>query len=85
MQSEMVLSQRTKPGPLGPLAQTAENCEERRYGFIGDYLGIAANREFAFVVWTDLRDLNTTEGICAGPSCNGRRNQNVYFARIRKR
>jgi hypothetical protein len=84
MQSEMVLSQRTEPGPMGPLAQTTENCQERRYGFIGDYLGIAANREFAYVVWTDLRDLNLADDICAGHSCNGRRNQNVYFARIRK-
>jgi hypothetical protein len=81
MQSEIVLSQRTEPGPL---TQTVENCHDRRYGFIGDYLGIAANREFAYVVWTDLRDLNLTDDICAGHSCNGRRNQNVYFARIRK-
>ncbi len=55
-----------------------------RYGFIGDYIGLAANREYAYAVWTDLRDLDLTDGVCAGHSCNGRRNQNVYFARIRK-
>ena len=84
MQPEIAVSQRREPGPLGPMAQTIEDCNNRRYGFIGDYLGIAANREFAYVVWTDLRDLNLSDGICAGHSCNGRRNQNVYFARIRK-
>jgi len=54
------------------------------YGFIGDYIGIAANDAFAFATWTDLRDLDASVDIRAGSACDGRRNQNIYFARIRK-
>jgi hypothetical protein len=83
MQKEMPHAVRREPG-VGPLPQTAEHCIDERYGFIGDYIGLAANREYAYAVWTDLRDLDLTDGVCAGHSCNGRRNQNVYFARIKK-
>lgn len=65
-------------------ALSTGNCEEERYGFIGDYIGLAADREFAYAAWADLRDLVHDADVCAGHSCNGRRNQNVYFARIPK-
>jgi hypothetical protein len=81
MQQEMPYPSRAFPDFI---AQTAEGCYDMRYGFIGDYIGLAANRDYAYAVWTDLRDLHTTDGICAGHSCNGRRNQNIYFARITK-
>jgi len=54
------------------------------YGFIGDYIGIAADAENAYAIWADLRDLDTESDICAGNDILGRRNQNVYFARIGK-
>ena len=68
----------------GVTALTTEDCTEERYGFIGDYIGLAADRNFAYAAWADLRDLVHDAGVCAGHSCNGRRNQNVYFARIPK-
>jgi hypothetical protein len=81
MQQEMPLAAREMPGLL---PQTTGQCFDMRYGFIGDYIGLAATGAFAYAVWTDLRDLDTTDGVCAGHSCTGRRNQNIYFARIRK-
>ncbi len=62
--------------------RTQQDCES--YGFIGDYIGLAADRDNAYAAWTDLRDLVLDADVCAGHSCNGRRNQNVYFARIPK-
>jgi hypothetical protein len=81
MQQEMPLAAREMPGLL---PQTEDQCFRMRYGFIGDYIGLAATDAFAYAVWTDLRDLDTKQGVCAGHSCNGRRNQNIYFARIKK-
>jgi hypothetical protein len=65
-------------------ALSTQDCVEERYGFIGDYIGLAADRRFAYAGWCDLRDLVEDADVCAGHSCNGRRNQNVYFARIPK-
>jgi hypothetical protein len=65
-------------------AQAAGDCASERYGFIGDYIGLAADGRFAYAAWTDLRDIVHDADVCAGHSCNGRRNQNVYFARIPK-
>ena len=59
-----------------------EPCGE--YGFIGDYIGLAADDDHAYLAWCDFRDVNYEETVCAGHSCNGRRNLNVYYARIRK-
>ncbi len=59
-----------------------KDCEP--YGFIGDYIGIAADAEHAYAVWCDLRDIDHRATVCDGPSCNDSRNQNIYFARIRK-
>jgi hypothetical protein len=82
------LMQQEMPSPArnisGLITQSSDSCYDMRYGFIGDYIGLAANRHYAYAVWTDLRDLNTLDGVCAGHSCNGRRNQNIYFARITK-
>jgi hypothetical protein len=64
--------------------QRAQDCESDRYGFIGDYIGLAADEDNAYAAWTDLRDLVLDADVCAGHSCNGRRNQNVYFAKISK-
>jgi len=64
--------------------QRAQDCESERYGFIGDYIGLAADANAAYAAWTDLRDLVLDADVCAGHSCNGRRNQNIYVARIAK-
>jgi hypothetical protein len=40
-------------------------------GFIGDYLGIAANNETAFLVWGDTRNASDTDG-----------NSDIYAARV---
>lgn len=64
-------------------AAAAENCALERYGFIGDYIGIAANANEAWAAWTDLRSLTETGDICAaGHSCAGNRNQSVHAVRI---
>ena len=65
-------------------AQSTVDCAGERYGFIGDYIGLAADRRFAYAAWCDLRDIVHDADVCAGHSCNGRRNQNIYFARIPK-
>jgi hypothetical protein len=57
-------------------------CEP--YGFIGDYIGLAADRDNAYAAWCDLRDVRGTRDICQGGTCDGRRNENIYFARIPK-
>ncbi len=54
------------------------------YGFIGDYIGLAADGKAAYAAWADLRDLDTGRDVCSGHDCQGGRNQNVYFARIDK-
>jgi hypothetical protein len=69
------------PGGLCSAA-TPDGCVP--YGFIGDYIGLAADGHYAYAAWCDLRDLVIDTDICAGHSCNGRRNQNIYFARIAK-
>jgi len=64
-------------------ASAAENCALERYGFIGDYIGIAANAREAWAAWTDLREVKAGEDICAvGHSCAGNRNQSVHAIRI---
>lgn len=64
-------------------AAANENCAVERYGFIGDYIGIAANANEAWAAWTDLRDIKDIGDICAiGHSCQGNRNQNVHAVRI---
>lgn len=64
-------------------AAATESCGIERYGFIGDYIGIAANANEAWAAWTDLRDLTDTGDLCAaGHSCAGNRNQSVHAARI---
>ncbi|MBX7186609.1 MAG: hypothetical protein K1Y01_15825 [Vicinamibacteria bacterium] len=64
-------------------AAANENCAIERYGFIGDYIGIAANADGAWAAWTDLRDLTESGDICAvGHSCAGNRNQSVHAVRI---
>ena len=68
----------------GSAVTSVGDCEQDRYGFIGDYIGLAADRDAAYAAWCDLRDVVPDAGVCAGHSCNGRRNQNVYFARIPK-
>jgi hypothetical protein len=61
----------------------ADNCAVERYGFIGDYIGIAANANEAWAAWTDLRDVLPSGDICAiGHSCDGNRNQSVHAIRI---
>jgi hypothetical protein len=61
----------------------AENCLVERYGFIGDYIGVAANASEAWAAWTDLRDVTAAGDICAiGHSCTGNRNQTIRAARI---
>jgi len=66
------------------LRQEERQAGPEPYGFIGDDIGLAANDTFAFAAWTDLRDLDTRVDIRAGSSCDGRRNQNTYYARILK-
>ena len=56
-------------------------CEDE-YGFIGDYIGLAADERFAYAAWSDMRALVPAPDVCAGDACGGRRNLNVYFARI---
>jgi hypothetical protein len=64
-------------------ATANENCAIERYGFIGDYIGIAANAIEAWAARTDLRDLVDKGDICAvGHSCAGNRNQSVHAVRI---
>lgn len=66
-----------------PRAKSAKVCAA--YGFIGDYIGIVADADFAYLTWCDHRDLNqTNEDLCTQSACDGRRNQNIYAARIRK-
>lgn len=66
------------------LSVSSQDCVSERYGFIGDYIGLAADARFAYAAWCDLRDLVHDADVCDGHSCNGRRNQNIYFARIPK-
>ncbi len=69
--------------PGGVAAASAQDCDADRYGFIGDYIGLAADADYAYAAWTDLRDLDTESSVCTGHSCtSGNRNQNIYFARI---
>jgi hypothetical protein len=93
----------TASGPLqfGPaLRITSQSFNPNLYGsikaispFIGDYIMVAANREAAFVVWTDNRNINPTKNaqedadVTTDPPglINFRsRDSNVYFQRVRK-
>lgn len=56
-------------------------CDDE-YGFIGDYIGLAADERFAYAAWSDMRALVPAPDVCSGDACAGRRNLNVYFARI---
>ena len=79
---------RTAPtsGAVKAAATTIKtDCISDRYGFIGDYIGIAANATEAWAAWTDLRDVTaaTTAEICTiGHSCAGNRNQTVRAVRV---
>ncbi|MDJ0837082.1 MAG: hypothetical protein QNK37_11240 [Acidobacteriota bacterium] len=73
-----------KPGPFIFEDRTKAPADCDGYGFIGDYIGLAADGESAYAVWADMRDLNLESDICSGNDIAGRRNQNVYFARIKK-
>ena len=54
-------------------------------GYLGSKIGIAANDDFSFIGWTDFRDIQHPEvDLCTALPCDGRRNTNIYFARIRK-
>ena len=64
-------------------AAAAQDCAMERYGFIGDYIGIAANANDAWAAWTDLRDITNVGDICSvGHSCAGNRNQTVHASKI---
>jgi hypothetical protein len=78
--SAMAPHESVAPEPARPLAGRA--C--RPYGFIGDYIGLAADRDHAYAAWCDLRDVQGDGDLCLGGSCGGRRNQNIYFAKIPK-
>jgi hypothetical protein len=56
-------------------------CDDE-YGFIGDYIGLAADDRFAYAAWSDMRALAPAPDACGGQACAGQRNLNVYFARI---
>ena len=71
--------------PRAPSVKAAATpeCMSERYGFIGDYIGVAANGKEAWAAWTDLRDLVPSGDICAiGHSCDGNRNQTIRAMRI---
>ena len=36
-------------------ALSTGDCAEERYGFIGDYIGLAADRGFAYAAWAGKR------------------------------
>lgn len=70
-----------RPGAVK--ASAAQDCAIERYGFIGDYIGIAANANDAWAAWTDLRDITNVGDICSvGHSCAGNRNQTVHATKI---
>lgn len=55
------------------------------YGFLGDYIGITADKDYAYLTWCDTRDQKIVpDDYCTTSACDGRRNSNIYFARIRK-
>lgn len=68
-------------GVSGESAGSQAACEDE-YGFIGDYIGLAADERFAYAAWSDMRALVPAPDVCSGDACAGRRNLNVYFARI---
>lgn len=71
------------PPTYKALPPKSDHCDP--YGFLGDYIGIAADADHAYLAWTDMRDLAVEETICTlGEACDAVRNQNIYFARIRK-
>ncbi|MEO8502208.1 MAG: sialidase family protein, partial [Vicinamibacteria bacterium] len=79
------LTARPSPDVKATATTIKTDCVSDRYGFIGDYIGIAANANEAWAAWTDLRDVTaaTPSEICAiGHSCAGNRNQTVRAARI---
>ena len=66
-----------------PRKNAGKVCQS--YGFIGDYIGITADKDFAYMTWCDMRDIKpSSDDPCVTAVCDGRRNQNIYFARIRK-
>lgn len=60
----------------------APDCASDRYDFLGDYLGLAVDGVNAYAAWADLRDQAPEPDVCAGHTCQGNRNINVYLARI---
>ncbi len=64
-----------------PAALQAD-CASERYGFLGDYLGLAVDRSSAWAAWADLRDQLGAPDVCAGHTCQGNRNIGVHVARI---
>lgn len=65
-------------------ASATAACPEDRYGFIGDYIGIAADASGAWAVWTDLREMTGESDACAGHDCAGNRNQSVRVLRLER-
>lgn len=73
------------PGPpegAPATASSAQACSDDRYGFLGDYLGLAVDAEAAYAAWADVRDQTSGPDVCAGHTCEGNRNLGIYFARI---
>lgn len=72
---------------LGAVVPAKEKTNKvcQPYGFVGDYIGMTADEEYAYMTWCDLRDVKEPAmGLCETSACDGRRNQNIYFAKIRK-
>ena len=63
-------------------ASLQADCASERYGFLGDYLGLAVDRTSAWTGWADLRDQLPAPDVCAGHTCQGNRNVGVHVARI---
>ena len=79
------LASRAPGGVKAAASDIKADCVGDRYGFIGDYIGIAANANEAWAAWTDLRDVTAenASSICAvGHSCAGNRNQTVRAVRV---
>jgi hypothetical protein len=57
-------------------------CEAERYGFLGDYIGLAVDAGAAHAAWADLRDRTLAPDVCAGHTCEGNRNANIWYAYV---
>jgi hypothetical protein len=63
-------------------ASLQADCASERYGFLGDYLGLAVDRGSAWAAWADLREQLAAPDVCAGHTCQGNRNIGVHVARV---